>query len=79
MARSRTVGQRVREKREARGWTQVKLAEESGVDNTVISRIEGGRRTRITPEVIARLERALGLRQGGLWMAIYEAAGDGRA
>src|SRR5690349_13366460 len=38
------VGQRLREARDARGWTQGQLAEKSQVSRTLISRIESGER-----------------------------------
>lgn len=38
----RTIGERVRTMRLSRGWTQVKLAEESGIGQSAISSIETG-------------------------------------
>ena len=54
------LGLNVRKHREAREFTQEKLAEKSGLDPTYISDIERGRRN---PGIknVARLARALGL------------------
>ena len=54
------LGLNVRKHREAREFTQEKLAEKSGLDPTYISDIERGRRN---PGIknVARLAKALGL------------------
>lgn len=53
-------GKAMRRAREKRGWTQVMLAEKSGVSDRMISQLERGRRTGtiITIELLAD---ALGL------------------
>lgn len=53
------LGQSVRQRREARGLTQEKLAEKAGLDPTYISGIERGLRN---PGIknVARLAKALG-------------------
>lgn len=55
-----TLGQNVRQSREAKELTQEKLAEKAGLDPTYISGIERGLRN---PGIknVARLARALGL------------------
>lgn len=40
----RQFGERVRRAREARGWTQEKLAEEAGLDRTYVGGVEWGER-----------------------------------
>ena len=54
------LGRNVRRQREAKEFTQEKLAEKSGLDPTYISDIERGRRN---PGIknVARLAKALGL------------------
>ena len=58
-------GARVRKLREARDWTQERLAEESGLNTVQISHIENGRNE---PKLrtILWLAKALGVRAGEL-------------
>lgn len=42
-----TLGQRVREARRARGWSQSELAERSGVSRPTVARIEAGTQVRV--------------------------------
>lgn len=55
-----TLGTRIREARDAKGWTQEELADELGVAQAFISQIENGRR-RPTPALARRLAAALDL------------------
>jgi transcriptional regulator with XRE-family HTH domain len=64
------IGHRIRESREERGWTQVELAQRACIDNSTVSRIEGGHTKRIDPDIMSRIERALDIEQGGLWSAV---------
>lgn len=57
-------GQRVRSNREARGWTQARLAEEVGVNRTYIGSIERGEKS-VTVFNVNRLALALGERAVG--------------
>lgn len=57
-------GQRVRSEREARGWSQARLAEEIGVNRTYIGSIERGEKS-ATLFNINRLALALGERAVG--------------
>jgi transcriptional regulator with XRE-family HTH domain len=59
------LGQNVRKTREAKQFTQEKLAEFSGLDPTYISGIERGQRN---PGIknVARIAKALGLTTGEL-------------
>ena len=54
------------ERRRHLGWTQVRLAAESGVDSSRISRLEAGEDHNPTYETVRKLERALKLRPGAL-------------
>ncbi len=54
----RVIGQRVREAREQRGWSQERLADEAGVDRSYMSGIERGVRN-VSVLKLARLARAL--------------------
>jgi transcriptional regulator with XRE-family HTH domain len=53
-----TIGRRIREEREAAGYTQAQLAQAIGIDATVLSRIEGGQRG-IDSLILRRAARAL--------------------
>ena len=55
-----SVGDRIRQARDARGWSQKRLAEEAGVsENTVLSAEKGRRRTR--DEKLRPILEALGM------------------
>jgi len=57
-----TIGQRIKEAREARGWTQAELASRMGYKTWItISRLENGHHTYDKPSsrVLMALERAL--------------------
>lgn len=54
-------GDRVRERRQALGWTKSRLADEAGIDVSQVSRIERGVTTAPSPDKITRLARALGV------------------
>lgn len=49
-----TLGEKIRKERRARGMTQRDLAGETGVEHTIISRIESGNRD-ASPEALLRL------------------------
>lgn len=53
------IGERIRERREARGWTQVRLAQETGIPRATLANYESGRREPDL-ETIQRLAQALG-------------------
>lgn len=55
----------IREQREKRGWSSLKLSEVSGVHHSVISRAENGERIPGVP-VLVRLCRALEVRLSDL-------------
>lgn len=55
------VGQRIRELREEKGWSQEKLAEQADLDRTYIGRIERGEKN-IGLENLVKIARALGVR-----------------
>ena len=42
-----------------RGWSQAKLAEKAGVDESTIKNVEGGRTKTTHPDTLARIARAL--------------------
>lgn len=52
--------------RERRGWDQKRLATESGVDQSTISRIESGETVNPSNGTVAKLETALRLKRGTL-------------
>jgi transcriptional regulator with XRE-family HTH domain len=52
---------RIREARDARGWTQDELAERLGVSRAVVSRWENGHTPPTVPEQVNALVLALGL------------------
>ena len=56
----------LREARDKREWTQERLEAESGVEQTVISRIERGVIANPTNDTVKKLEVALKLRRGTL-------------
>lgn len=58
-------GRRVRERREELGWSQEKLAEQSGLHWTYVGQVERGRRN-VTLHNILKLAHALGAGAGDL-------------
>jgi ribosome-binding protein aMBF1 (putative translation factor) len=52
------LGRTVREMREARGWTQTKLADESGMTQPAVARFEAGGTVPTIP-LLERIARAL--------------------
>lgn len=59
---AKTIGQRIKEAREARGWTQQELANRMGYTQAAISYLENGKHTYDKPSsrVLMALERVLG-------------------
>ena len=57
---------RLRELRQAKGMTQVELAERTGIDQGALSRIENGKTQAMDFDVMARLCDALGCEPGEL-------------
>lgn len=55
-----TLGQRIREARDACGWSQSELAERSGVSRPTIARIEAGQHVRMG--TLEKVARVLGLK-----------------
>ena len=55
---SETVGQLVRRLREQRGWTSYELAERSGLNRSIVSKLERDLRSP-SPETLAKLADAL--------------------
>jgi transcriptional regulator with XRE-family HTH domain len=55
------LGRRIKKARLRRGWTQSLLAEESGVTQPLVSRLESGKQPDVTTEVAKRLAVALGI------------------
>lgn len=64
----------LRDARALRGWTQEQLEAASGVDQTVISRLERGANANPTFETVTKLEAALRLRRGTLVFGHLEVA-----
>lgn len=55
-----TLGGTIREARKRRGWSQIELAENSGVSRPTIARVEAN--NDVNTGTIAKLAHALGLR-----------------
>lgn len=55
-----TLGARVKERREGKGWNQGELARHAKVDRTLVSRIESGETPNPGAKVLKGLARALG-------------------
>jgi transcriptional regulator with XRE-family HTH domain len=55
------IGQRIKDERSRRGWTQAKLARELNVTVTTISQWENGRAVPTVPKIVARLTKKLGV------------------
>ena len=58
MSNHALIGQRIKEEREAAGYTQAQLAERVAIDDTVLSRIENGQRG-IDSLILRRVARTL--------------------
>lgn len=56
----------LRKHRERKGWSQERLAEESGLHRTYISGVERGTRNP-TVEIVGRLAKALGIKVSDLF------------
>ena len=52
--------------RERRGWDQIELAREAGVNQATVSRLEEGVTKNPSHGTVQKLERALGLKPGRL-------------
>ena len=65
----RGLGWRVRQLREAKGWTQEILAGRAGLDRSYIAGIEAGLRNPST-KALARLARALGIKLSVLFQGV---------
>lgn len=63
---------RVRELREARGWSQGELAERAGVRRATVSDIELEKTTGVDFDVLERLASALGVDAGFLVETVRE-------
>jgi transcriptional regulator with XRE-family HTH domain len=50
-----TLGDRVKRLREARGWSQLRLSEATGINNSVISRIESNDKKTFDDNIITKL------------------------
>lgn len=63
---ARKLGQRIRDLRLTRGWTQEKLAERAGVHEKFLGAVERGERN-VTLRNISRIARGLGVPIGALF------------
>jgi transcriptional regulator with XRE-family HTH domain len=63
---------RIRELREARGWTQTELADRVGVRQATISAIENAHTTGIDFNVLERLADAFGVEPGALFTRVAQ-------
>ena len=55
------LGQRIRQARERKGWSQRELARQAGVRHAIISELETGKKTDTIGVILKRLARALGV------------------
>ena len=55
------LGQRIRQARERKGWSQRALARQAGVRHAIISELETGKKTDTIGVILKRLARALGV------------------
>lgn len=62
----RMLGDRLREQREKAGWSQAELAEQSGVGQSYLSKLERGEATCPSWRTVRALEDALGIKHGTL-------------
>jgi len=69
---------RLKELREARGWSQLELGEHAGVRQATISEMETGLTRRVSLEVLDRLARALGVQPGELLEGVQERGRRGK-
>ncbi len=58
------IGERIRKLRELRGWSQGKLAKESGVSRPLVNMVESGKRPNPTIDVVRALAKSLGISVG---------------
>ena len=75
------LGDRIKQARVWRGWTQSQLAEYAKVPQPVISRLESGDRDSVTTDVAKRLARSLGVSVDhliGTWEDLEEEAATPR-
>lgn len=63
---SESIGQRVRSRREAEGWSQERLANAVGISRNYLSQIERGVARNLSWQVATRLSTALGLGLNGV-------------
>ena len=55
------LGQRIKQARERKGWSQRELARQAGVRHAIISELETGKKTDTIGVILKRLARALGV------------------
>jgi transcriptional regulator with XRE-family HTH domain len=55
------LGQRIRQARERKGWSQRELARQAGVRHAIISELETGKKMDTIGVILKRLARALGV------------------
>lgn len=55
------LGQRIKQARERKGWSQRELARQAGVRHAIISELETGKKTDTVGTILKRLARALGV------------------
>ncbi len=60
------LGFRIRELREAKGWSQARLAEEAAIRQATVSGLETGTTRRIDLDTLERLGKALGVEPASL-------------
>lgn len=61
------IGQRIREKRLELGWSQVRLAKESGFSRVYILKLENGQVESPGIKALEKISRSLGVELEALW------------
>ena len=65
-ATARAITLRVKELREAKGWSQAELADKAGIRRATVSAIESNQTTGVDFETLERMAQALGCDPGYL-------------
>lgn len=73
-----SLGQKLRQLREKRGWSQNELSRQTGVRQALLSELESGKKLDTTGQALKRLARALGVSVDYL-VGMYDTADEDAA